>query len=227
VGAVAAVASHGAFHPVLLGWSVTHDEEARMPQDQAMLLLLLTAFARRNAARGAPPKDQAPTTPSVFNASQSHQEKKMPSEFDFLEKHYYNTEIAEVAGQAAKDRFGDYPGARTSTVIYHIDWDALVDLVVKAVDNYSYGSIFATSAYAYLGEYHGAPQWNIVLTDLHYVNAAIERDQGQPTYTITDYNKGTVIVKAEVIGNNPPMLGDIVHLQAAVGTYVGPVKLKN
>lgn len=151
----------------------------------------------------------------------------MPSEFDFLEKHYDRTEIPEVAAQAAKERFGNYPGARTSTVIYGIPWQELVDSIVQAVDNYSYGAIFDTSAFAYLSEYKGRPQWNIVLTGLQYVNATLKVVGATPTYTIASYNNGTVVVTAEVAGNNPPMLGEIVHLQAAVGGYVETLQLKN
>jgi len=152
----------------------------------------------------------------------------MPSEFDFLEKHYDKTDIPEVAAQSAKERFGNYPPARTSTVIYGIPWDILVDSIVKAVDNYSYGgAIFNTSAFAYLGSHNNAPQWNIVLTGLKYVNATVQVVGSTPTYTVADYNNGTIVVNAQVIGNNPPMLGDIVHLQAAVGNFVAAVQLKN
>lgn len=151
----------------------------------------------------------------------------MPSEFDFLDKHYDKTDIPEVAAQSAKERFGNYPVARTSTVIYGIAWEALVDMIIKAVDNYSYGAIFNTSAFAYLGQHNGAPQWNIVLTGLKYVNATIKVVGSTPTYTVEDYDNGTIVVNALVSGNNPPMLGDIVHLQAAIGNYIGTVQLKN
>lgn len=197
-----------------------------MPSTAATLLMLLSSL---KPAR-APPRGTAspsPTHATPGAAAPPTKESKMPSEFDFLEKHYDRTEIPEVAAQAAKERFGNYPGARTSTVIYGIPWQELVDSIVQAVDNYSYGAIFDTSAFAYLSEYKGRPQWNIVLTGLQYVNATLKVVGATPTYTIASYNNGTVVVTAEVAGNNPPMLGEIVHLQAAVGGYVETLQLKN
>ncbi|CAM2191077.1 Secreted protein [Paraburkholderia kururiensis] len=194
-----------------------------MLQTQIALQMLLNAIARR-PARPAATHVAAATTASPPPATK---ESKMPSEFDFLDKHYDKTDIPEVAAQSARERFGNYPVARTSTVIYGIDWETLVDSIIKAVDNYSYGAIFNTSAFAYLGQYNGAPQWNIVLTGLKYVNATIKVVGSTPTYTIEDYDNGTIVVNAQVSGSNPPMLGDIVHLQAAIGNYIGTVQLKN
>ncbi len=202
-----------------------------MPQTPAALLMLLSAIAgARSASAPKAARLRAPAKRPVApgsGATPTKKESKMPSEFDFLEKHYDGTDLPEVAAQAARERFGNYPGARTSTVIYGIVWQDLVDAIVRAVDNYSYGAIFNTSAFAYLGEYRGAPQWNIVLTGLKYVNATMELSGYTPTYTVNSYSNGTVVVTANVAGSNPPMLGEIVHLQAAVGNKGEPVELKN
>jgi hypothetical protein len=80
--------------------------------------------------------------------------------------------------------------------------------------------------FAALG-YSPNKKWNIVLTGLKYVNATVQVVGSTPTCTVADYNNGTIVVNAQVIGNNPPMLGDIVHLQAAVGNFVAAVQLKN
>ncbi|WP_027211925.1 hypothetical protein [Burkholderia sp. WSM2232] len=152
----------------------------------------------------------------------------MPSEFEFLDKHFYETDIPELAAQAARERFGDYPPARASTVIYGIRWAELVDLIERAVINHSYGpTIFSTPAFATIGEYRGQPQWNIVLTGLRYVNASMKVDRMTTSYSVEKFSNGTVIVNARVVNGVAPMLGDIVHLEAATGTSEGPVELKN
>ncbi|TXH66528.1 MAG: hypothetical protein E6Q88_11890 [Lysobacteraceae bacterium] len=151
----------------------------------------------------------------------------MPNEFEFLEKHFDPTDVPEEAAKTARERFGLFPNARTSTVIYGLPWQTLVDAIVAAVDNYNYGEIFDTPSFATMGEFAGRPQWNIIITGLRYVNATRKADKGVPTYILTDYNNGTVVVNAQVLGNNPPMLGDIVHLQAGFGEFVSNIKLKN
>lgn len=203
-----------------------------MPHKAIEFLLLRRAqrkAKRRAKASDAPKQKRKQRGPLRVGArpKKPKKEPSMPSEFEFLDKHFYDTDIPEVAAQAARERFGFSPEARTSTVIYDITWKALTDAIVAAVDNYNYGDIFNTSVFASMGEHRGNPQWNIILTGLRYVNATKKSDKGIPTYEINDYNNGTVIVNALVAGNNPPMLGEIVHLQAGIGTFVGTIKLKN
>ncbi|WP_036665979.1 hypothetical protein [Paludibacterium yongneupense] len=147
----------------------------------------------------------------------------MPNEFDFLDKHFNETTEPYLAAQDAYERFGNYPAARTSTVVYAMKWDALVTDITNAVINYSYGTIFNSNCFATLGEYKGRPQWNIILTGVNYVNA-VKEVAGVKIY---NYTNGTVIINADVVGGNPPGLGDIVHLQAAVGSCSGEIPLKN
>jgi hypothetical protein len=157
----------------------------------------------------------------------THQGGNMPSEFEFLDKHFYETDIPELAAQAARERFGDYPPARTSTVIYAITWRNLLDLIERAVINHSYGStIFSTPAFATIGEHHGQPQWNIVLTGLRYVNASLKVERMTTTYSVEKFSNGTILVNARVINGTAPMLGDIVHLEATMGNSEGLVELK-
>jgi hypothetical protein len=152
----------------------------------------------------------------------------MPNEFEFLEKHFYETDIPELAAQAARERFGDYPAARISTVIYGMQWSALVEMIVRAVINRSYAAtIFNTSAFATLGEYRGQPQWNIVLTGLRFVSASMQVEGLTTAYSVDRFSNGTVIVKARVADGVVPMLGEIVHLEAAIGSCDGAVELKN
>ncbi|PPC78143.1 hypothetical protein C4K68_07005 [Pokkaliibacter plantistimulans] len=152
----------------------------------------------------------------------------MPSEFEFLDKHFYDTEEVYLAAQAARERFGNYPQARTSTVIYNIGWQELTKSIEEAVINYTFGQIFPDArTFAYMGEYHGNPQWNIVVTGLNYVNASVQIVSGVREYQVAAYINGTVVINARVVGNNPPMLGEIIHLEATVGDFVEVVELKS
>ncbi|MDQ2575919.1 hypothetical protein RBB70_14545, partial [Staphylococcus aureus] len=76
----------------------------------SLLELLLAGRALAGAATG---------DPSV----QSKRERHVANEFEFLDKHFDPTGIAEVAAQAAVERFGYYPNARTSTVIFGVPWE--------------------------------------------------------------------------------------------------------
>jgi hypothetical protein len=152
----------------------------------------------------------------------------MPSESEFLDKHFYDTDIPEVAAQAARERFGDYPPAKISTVIYGIAWKDLLEMIERAVINCSYGpTIFNTPAFAYIGEHRGQPQWNIVLMGMRYVNASLTAERMTTTYTVEKLIKGTIVVNARVINGVAPMLGEIVHLAATTGESEGFVELKN
>jgi hypothetical protein len=97
------------------------------------------------------------------------------------------------------------------------------------VENYSYGQIFpGVEAFACLGNrYDGVQQWQIVLTGLDFVNATRTVVGMNKEYKIGQYRNGMVIVNALVEGQNPPMLGEVVHLQAATGDFVKDVPLKN
>jgi hypothetical protein len=151
----------------------------------------------------------------------------MPNEFEFLDKHFYETKDPDLAAQAARDRFSDYPMARTSTVIYDIEWKELTGMIERAVINRSYGAtIFNTQAFATLGEYAGRPQWSIVVTGLRFVNATLQVEGLTTTYSVGKYSNGTVLVKARVVDGIAPMLGEIVHLESTVGTFEGTIELK-
>jgi hypothetical protein len=189
-------------------------------------LLLAVIQARRRKSllmhRDAPQRLESDQVNPAKNEGE-----KMPSEFDFLDKHFYATEDVDLAAQGARDRFKDYPGARTSTVIYNMDWEILVERINRAVINFGYGAIFpASGAFAYLGDYQGGQQWNIVLTGLDYVNAAMKVVGMGTEYTVSSYTRGPIVVNALAVGQNPPMLGEIVHLQAAMGDFVADIPLK-
>jgi hypothetical protein len=186
---------------------------------QPLLFLLIANRLARGKTRAAKP---LPVPPSP-SPDPSAKDAAMPSEFDFLDKHFCESDEPYNAAQAAHERFGNYPAARTSTVIYGMKWDTLINDISNAVINYAYGTIFNSNSFAALSQYNGNPQWNIILTGVKYVNA----EKGNAGVKIYNYTNGSVIINARVVGDNPPGLGDIVHLQAAVGTCAGEVPLKN
>ncbi|MGH8081313.1 MAG: hypothetical protein ACREP7_12115 [Lysobacter sp.] len=147
----------------------------------------------------------------------------MPNQFEFLDKHFDPTDIPEVAAQAAYERFGNYPNARVSTVIFGLSWSALTDSIKHAVLNYLNGGVYNGSAYATLDL--GRNQWNIVITGLQFVNASRTVVRGRSEYEISEYNNGSVFIKAEAIGGQ--LLGEVVHLDTGFGTWVQDIKLKN
>jgi hypothetical protein len=153
----------------------------------------------------------------------------MATEFDFLEKHFCDTNETYLAAQEARERFGNYPPARESTVIYGIPWDTLLGRIIQAVENFSYSDIFDVPCTAFISEHKGRPQWVITLTGLRFVNATVQAGAGGiPEYTIKDYKDGLVTLMAEVTNSQPPRLGEIVHLAASTGTQVGgPIPIKN
>ncbi|MCF7222507.1 hypothetical protein [Marilutibacter chinensis] len=147
----------------------------------------------------------------------------MPGQFEFLDKHYDPTDIPEVAAQTAFERFGNYPNAHTSTVIFNVAWSALTDAISQAVLTYVNGGVATGSAAATLSE--DGRQWNIVLTGLQYVNATRTVVQGRSQYSIAEYSNGSVFVNAEALGGQ--LLGDVVHLSTGFGTWVKNLQLKN
>lgn len=183
------------------------------------LLLLLLGLSRPSSPAPRPGADPTATPPP---AAQS-QEPPMPNQFEFLDKHYDPTDIPEVAAQAAYERFGNYPNAHTSTVIFNVTWSALTDAISRAVLTYVNGGVASGSAAATLSA--DGRQWNIVLTGLQYVNATRTVVQGRSEYSIAEYNNGCVFVNAEAIGGQ--LLGEVVHLSTGFGTWVQDVKLKN
>jgi hypothetical protein len=153
----------------------------------------------------------------------------MAGQYDFLVKHYCDTDIAEVAAMAARDRFGDYPNANESTVIYNIKWDRLVEMIEHAIVRSSYyPTIFSPPAFARLEDYQSAPQWSILLTEMEFVTATLSVDYLTTSYHVNKYSDGTIFVNATVAYvAGRPILGEIVHLRAAMGNSGGVVELKN
>ncbi|MGO1073756.1 hypothetical protein [Lysobacter sp. CA199] len=147
----------------------------------------------------------------------------MPNQFEFLDKHYDSTDIPEVAAQTAYERFGNYPNAHTSTVVFGVAWNALTDSIKLAVLNYVNGGVPNTSAYATLSR--NGLQWNIVLTGLRFVNASRTLVHGRPEYQLNEYANGSIFVNAEALGGQ--LLGEIVHLENGFGSWVQEIKLKN
>lgn len=184
------------------------------------LLLLHNALTRPSPATDAAGAGQ-PT--SAQPAAVTTKEPSMANQFEFLDKHFDPTDIPEVAAQAAYERFGNYPNARTSTVIFNISLNALTDAIKHAVLNYTNGGVYDTSAFATLSA--DGSQWNIVVTGLQYVNATRTLVHGRAEYEINEYNNGSVFIKAEALGAQ--LLGEVVHLDTGFGTWVQQVQLKN
>jgi len=152
----------------------------------------------------------------------------MPTQFDFLEKHYIDSDNPTYAAQDAIERFSLYPDCEKNTLIntliYNIKWDCLRNLVEEAVINYTWGNTYPAQSFAYLGEYNHHRQWNIILTNLNYINAEKQKNE----ILCTKYINGTIIVCATVEGTEEaPLLGEIVHLQTAIGRADGVIVLKN
>jgi len=177
------------------------------------MLLLRRALARpapapAGADEPAPPTDQEPA---------------VANEFEFLDKHYDPTDLPEVAAQTALERFGNYPNARTSTVIFGVAWQALTESIQHAVLNYNNGGIYDAPVAAVLSE--DASQWQIVLTGLRFVNATRTMVGGRPQYTVGEYANGSIFLTAQALGAQ--LLGEIVHLGNGFGDWVQDVELKN
>ncbi|SDY71813.1 hypothetical protein SAMN04487939_105167 [Lysobacter sp. yr284] len=184
----------------------------------AAVSLLEMLLLRRALARPAPaPADADEPAPPT------DQEPAVPNEFEFLDKHYDPTDLPEVAAQTALERFGNYPNARTSTVIFGVSWQALTDSIQHAVLNYNNGGIFDTSVAATLSE--DTRQWQIMLTGLRYVNATRTMVAGRPQYTVGEYSNGSIFLNAEALGGQ--LLGEVVHLSNGFGDWVQNVELKN
>ncbi|MDH5823565.1 hypothetical protein QFW77_11265 [Luteimonas sp. RD2P54] len=182
------------------------------------LLLLL-----RGLSRPPPPATRAGTGPTATPPTATTQEPSMANEFEFLDKHYDPTDIPEVAAQTAFERFGNFPNAHTSTVIFNIPWQTLTNAINQAVLTYVNGGVASGTAAATLSA--NGQQWNIVLTGLQYVNATRTMVQGRPQYSIDEYRNGSVFVNAEAIGGQ--LLGEVVHLSTGFGTWVQTLELKN
>ncbi|BAV99250.1 hypothetical protein [Lysobacter enzymogenes] len=176
----------------------------------SLLELLLAGRALAGAATG---------DPSV----QSKRERHVANEFEFLDKHFDPTGIAEVAAQAAVERFGYYPNARTSTVIFGVPWERLTAQIAQAVSNYGNGGVYDAPAYATLTA--DGLQWQIVVTGLRFVNATRTMSGGRPQYEIDEYANGTVLLNAEM--GDALQLGEIVHLDTGIGTWKKRVEVKN
>lgn len=174
-------------------------------------------------SRPPPPAARAGTDSTTTPPIATSQELSMPNQFEFLDKHYDPTDIPEVAAQTAYERFGNYPNAHTSTVIFNITWSALTDAISQAVLTYVNGGVASGSAAATLSA--DGRQWNIVLIGLQYVNATRTMVQGRSQYSIAEYNNGSVFVNAEAIGAQ--LLGEVVHLGTGFGTWVQNLELKN
>lgn len=197
-----------------------------MALNRLHLLLLRNTAGRLKPAATAGAAISTATTPSTTpaaNDSSTAKDPIMPNQFEFLDKHYDPTDIPEVAAQTAYERFGNYPNARMSTVIFGVGWTALTDAIKHAVLNYVNGGIYNSSAYATLDSDRN--QWNIVLTGLQFVNATRTLVRGRPEYQIDEYNNGSVFIKAEAIGGQ--VLGEVVHLDTGFGTWVQEIQLKN
>jgi hypothetical protein len=186
-------------------------------------LLLLQGAATRQARGSGAPAAPASTTAASAASTPTSKDPIVANQFEFLDKHFDPTDIPEVAAQTAYERFGNYPNARVSTVIFGIGWTVLTDSIKHAVLNYVNGGVYGNSAYATLDM--DRSQWNIVLTGLQFVNATRVVVRGRAEYQIDEYNNGSVFVKAEALGGQ--LLGDIVHLETGFGTWVQEVKLKN
>ncbi|QWP76552.1 hypothetical protein J5226_23725 [Lysobacter sp. K5869] len=165
----------------------------------------------------------APQRSAGDSSAHPTQERRVANEFEFLDKHYDSTDIAEVAAQAAVERFGYYPNARTSTVIFGIPWDKLTALIAQAVSNYGNGGVYNAQAYATLTS--DGLQWQIVVTGLRFVNATRTMSGGRPEYEIDEYSNGTVFLNAEM--GDALQLGEIVHLDTGIGTWKKRVEVKN
>ncbi|UZW59620.1 hypothetical protein [Lysobacter enzymogenes] len=177
------------------------------------MLLLRRALARpalapADADEPAPPTDQEPA---------------VANEFEFLDKHYDPTDLPEIAAQTALERFGNYPNARTSTVIFGVAWQALTDSIQHAVLNFNNGGIYDAPVAAVLSE--DASQWQIILTGLRFVNATRTMVGGRPQYTVSEYANGSIFLTAQALGGQA--LGEIVHLGNGFGDWVQDVELKN
>ncbi|MGN7915914.1 hypothetical protein [Lysobacter sp. ESA13C] len=183
------------------------------------LLLLHNALTRPSPATDAAGAGQ----PTSAQPAVTTKEPSMANQFEFLDKHFEPTDLPEIAAQAAYERFGNYPNARTSTVIFNVNWSALTDAIKHAVLNYTNGGVYDSSAFATLNA--NGNQWNIVVTGLQYVNASRTIVRGRPEYEINEYNNGSVFIKAEALGAQ--LLGEIVHLDTGFGTWVQQVQLKN
>lgn len=186
------------------------------------LMLLQGALNRSPRSAGAATPQAAAPNASAPTPTTA-QDTIMANQFDFLDKHFDPTDIPEIAAQTAFERFGNYPNARFSTVIFGIEWTTLVNAIKHAVLNYSNGGVYNASAYATLD--NNGTQWAIVLTGLQFVNASRTLVHGRPQYEIDEYNNGSVFLKAEALGGQ--LLGDIVHLDTGFGTWVKEIKLKN
>jgi hypothetical protein len=186
-------------------------------------LLLLQGAATRQARGNGASTTPAATTAAPSASTTTSKEPTVANQFEFLDKHYDPTDIPEVAAQTAYERFGNYPNARVSTVIFGIGWTVLTDSIKHAVLNYLNGGVYGNSAYATLDIDRN--QWNIVLTGLQFVNATRTVVRGRAEYEINEYNNGSVFIKAEAIAGQ--LLGDVVHLDTGFGTWVQAIKLKN
>jgi hypothetical protein len=192
------------------------------PLELLLLHKALTQPSPTTDAPGAGPSTSAPST-SAPSAAVTTKEPSMANQFEFLDKHFDPTDIPEVAAQTAFERFGNYPNARTSTVIFNVSWNALTDAIKHAVLNFNNGGVYDSSAFATLSA--DGNQWNIVLTGLQYVNATRTIVRGRPEYEINEYNNGSVFLKAEALGAQ--LLGEVVHLDTGFGTWVQQIQLKN
>lgn len=180
-----------------------------MDATSLMELMLL----RRALARTPPGESSVPRK----------QERHVANEFEFLDKHYDPTDFAEVAAQTAVERFGYYPNARTSTVIFGVAWEKLTAQISLAVANYGNGGVYNAPAYATLTS--DGLQWQIVVTGLRYVNATRTMSGGRPEYQVDEYSNGTVFLNAEM--GDALQLGEIVHLDTGIGTWKKRVEIKN
>ncbi|MEI2433518.1 hypothetical protein RDV84_00975 [Lysobacter yananisis] len=184
----------------------------------AAVSLLEMLLLRRALARPAPaPADADEPAPPT------DQEPAVANEFEFLDKHYDPTDLPEIAAQTALERFGNYPNARTSTVIFGVAWQALTESIQHAVLNYNNGGIYDAPVAAVLSE--DANQWQIILTGLRFVNATRTMVGGRPQYTVSEYSNGSIFLTAQAPGGQA--LGEIVHLGNGFGDWVQDVELKN
>ena len=146
----------------------------------------------------------------------------MNSQFEFLNKHHCATDLAQVAAQAALERYGHYPRMRTAVVVYAVDWTLWTESIAQAVRAYSDRNAHSPGAQAMLDP--NGQQWRITLTGLRYVSAGRISDGGGTVYRVHDYRDASAQVTANAVGH-PPQLGEVVRFEQMFGTLAGPVEL--
>ncbi|MFC6840088.1 hypothetical protein [Xanthomonas theicola] len=143
----------------------------------------------------------------------------MPNDQDFLRKHD-SAGDADDAVQAALARLAGSPSHITaSSVIHGIAWTDLLKRMFVAVINADVAADPDGMAYAIklFSKEHGE-QWNIVLTDLDYVDVTRQATDSGATYKTGKYRNGNVFITAIAAKNDPGLLGEVVHLVTAFGS---------